>query len=180
MIQPTGEEDITSQVLARSIPAAISKTAIQNVRVFDGNRFMEPRTVVLDGGNIVDSESIETTVDGSGQFLIPGFFDTHLHISTLAGLENATSYGLTTVMNMACRNCAACWPLRDQIGLASFFSAGIPATGANSSHAKSMQLPDSMVTHPDTNMTELVAQAFSNSSDFYKTTAEINEPTQQQ
>ncbi|KAI1379891.1 hypothetical protein F4677DRAFT_407930 [Hypoxylon crocopeplum] len=176
-----GEYDVISQVLARSPPPAMAKTAIRNVRVFNGDRFSAPKTILLDGGYITDRfGGIETVIDGTGQFLIPGLFDSHLHISDLSGLENATSYGLTTVMNMACRNYAACWPLRNQTGLASFYSAGIPATGVNGSHAKSMNLPPSMLTYPDTNITEMVTQSFSNSSDFYKITAEVGGPTQQQ
>ncbi|OTA97584.1 hypothetical protein M434DRAFT_391774 [Hypoxylon sp. CO27-5] len=174
-------EDVISEVLARSPPPAMSKTAIQNVRVFNGNEFTPPKTIILDGGHITEcSDDIETTIDGNGQFLIPGLFDSHLHISDLSGLENATSYGLTTVMNMACRNYPACWVLRNQTGLASFYSAGIPATGVNSTHADNMKLPPSMLTYPDSNITEAVVQSFGNNSDFYKITSELNGPSQKQ
>ncbi|KAI0376040.1 hypothetical protein F5Y04DRAFT_267359 [Hypomontagnella monticulosa] len=181
LVPSSSEEDVISQVLARSPSSATSKTAIRNVRVFNGYHFTLPTTIIFDGEYITDDvDTIETTIDGTGQFLIPGLFDSHLHISDLSGLENATSYGVTTVINMACRNYAACWPLRNQAGLASFYSAGIPATGVNSSHANSMKLPPSMLTYPNTDITELVSQAFGNSSDFYKITAEIMGPSQQQ
>ncbi|KAI1408290.1 hypothetical protein F5Y13DRAFT_173029 [Hypoxylon sp. FL1857] len=83
-------------------------------------------------------------------------------------------------MNMACRNYPACWVLRNQTGLASFYSAGIPATGVNSTHANNMKLPPSMLTYPNSNITEAVIQSFGNTSDFYKITAEVNGPSQKQ
>lgn len=54
------------------------------------------RTVVLEGGRITDdSNAVETTIHGSGQFMIPRTLRFSLHVPGFSALENATSYGLT-------------------------------------------------------------------------------------
>ncbi|KAI3319422.1 hypothetical protein HD806DRAFT_548015 [Xylariaceae sp. AK1471] len=79
------------------------KTAVQNVRVFDGQGFTGPQSVIFaDGYIMADTEGIETVVDGTGQFLIPGLIDSHVHVPDIDGLASIAFYGVTTALNMAC------------------------------------------------------------------------------
>ncbi|RFU78496.1 amidohydrolase [Trichoderma arundinaceum] len=168
-----------NDMIRRQEPAPRTKTAIRNVRVFDGSKFSALQTVVIDGENVSnDTSDIETTVDGNGGFLIPGLIDSHVHISNVAGLEALTSYGVTTAMVMACRNYTQCAPLRNLEGVASFISAGIPATGPGSQHSRTFNLTAPYLIYPDANATAVVSYTFGNGSDFYKITAEINGPSQ--
>ncbi|KAL7924462.1 hypothetical protein ACQKWADRAFT_269307 [Trichoderma austrokoningii] len=166
-------------MIRRQEPAPRTKTAIKNVRVFDGTKLTALQTVVIDGELISnDTSNIETTVDGNGGVLIPGLIDSHIHISTIAGLEILASYGVTTAINMACRNYTQCAPLRNVEGVASYISAGIPATGPGSQHSKTFNLTAPYLIYPDQNATEVVSYTFGNNSDFYKITAEVNGPSQ--
>ncbi|GFP57826.1 hypothetical protein TASIC1_0009016300 [Trichoderma asperellum] len=168
-----------SDMVQRQKPAPRTKTAIKNVRVFDGVKLTGFQTVIFDGEYISnDTSNIETTVDGNGGILIPGLIDSHVHISSIAGLEILASYGVTTALNMACRNYTQCAPLRNVDGVASFISAGIPATGPGSPHSKTFNLTAPYLIYPDQNATEIVSYTFGNNSDFYKITAEINGPSQ--
>ncbi|KAH6608443.1 amidohydrolase [Trichoderma cornu-damae] len=168
-----------NDMMRRQEPAARTKTAIQNVRVFDGTGLSALQTVVIDGENIGnDTGGVEVTVDGNGGVLIPGLIDCHVHVSNVAGLEALASYGVTTAMVMACRNYTQCAPLRGLEGVASFVSAGIPATGPGSQHSKTFNLSAPYLVYPDDNATAVVSYAFGNGSDFYKITAENNGPGQ--
>ncbi|KAI0538253.1 hypothetical protein GGR58DRAFT_468840 [Xylaria digitata] len=172
--------DIQSQKYARRTPPVSTKTAIQNVRVFDGQTFTNPRSVVFANGHITAcTKDIETVIDGTGQFLIPGLIDAHVHVPNIIGLSSITSYGVTTVLNMACRDYAVCAALRNhnQTDLASFLSAGIAAVG-NSSGNGALQPPPDQLVYPDIDLSQLVAWAFGNGSDYYKLVAKPSSLTQ--
>ncbi|RWA12450.1 hypothetical protein EKO27_g2637 [Xylaria grammica] len=165
--------DIQDQIHARPVPLASTKTAIQNVHVFDGQGFTNPRSVVFANGQLTaDTVGIETVVDGTGQFLIPGLIDAHVHVPDIAGLANITSYGVTTALNMACRDYMACAALRNhnQADLASLLSAGVAAVGNGTGNGALQPPPDQLV-YPDTDLSQLVAWAFGNGSDYYKIVA---------
>ncbi|KAI0543775.1 hypothetical protein F4679DRAFT_567577 [Xylaria curta] len=174
--------DIQAQVCARQAPPASTKTVIQNVRVFDGQGFTNPQSVVFANGRITaDILNAETVVDGTGQFLIPGLIDAHVHVTDLKGLVNITSYGVTTVLNMACADYAACAALKNnnQTDVASVFSAGYSAVGYASGNGALQPPPDRLV-YPDTDLPQLVAWAFGNGSDYYKMVAKPASLTQEQ
>lgn len=84
-------------------------TAITNVTVIDAiNGVRENQTVVFDGDEIkfVQSADAEVaaaeTIDGTGQYLIPGLWDFHVHLSyddrfTASMPAQFLSYGITSV-----------------------------------------------------------------------------------
>jgi imidazolonepropionase-like amidohydrolase len=167
-----------STLVRRSAPARQIKTAITNVRVFDGSCFTRPKTIFVDKGVFTDNgDGITTTIDGSGKYIIPGLIDSHIHISDIVGLENATSYGMTTAMNMACNNYTVCSLLKRQEGLADFLTASQPAVGPNSTHARFQNLPPSKLVTDASNATDLAQWAVGNGSDWFKITLEINGPS---
>ncbi|RYO96170.1 hypothetical protein DL765_011651 [Monosporascus sp. GIB2] len=166
--------------MRRSHPAGPpSKIALTNVRVFNGYRIGTPETIVIDGDVIgKDLSGVKDAIDAKGRILIPGLIDSHIHIPDMAGLEELTSYGVTTALSMSCRNYTRCHALRGHHGLASFFSAGVPATGPGSSHARTFSVPPEQLIYPTSDPTAVVGYAFGNGSDWYKVTAETNGPSQ--
>ncbi|RDW65137.1 hypothetical protein BP6252_10788 [Coleophoma cylindrospora] len=149
------------------------KTALTNVCVFDGWSIGEPTTVVIDGDSITfDSRGVLRTIDGEGGVLLPGLIDSHVHLSSLASLETLSSYGVTTAMDMGCGNYTLCSALRDQIGLTSYFGAGIGAVAPNSTHVTVFG-SKGIVTEPS-EAPEFVAHVFGNGSNYMKIISEPN------
>jgi len=70
-------------------------------------------------------------VDGQGGVVLPGFIDSHAHPDTIAALEDLASFGVSTVLTMACYDYDVCNGLRDQVGLAQYFSSGLAAHGSS-------------------------------------------------
>ncbi|WP_433825928.1 amidohydrolase family protein [Actinoplanes sp. CA-015351] len=79
------------------------KTAIINVRIFDGTAVLDATTVLLDGDRItaVGSEppADATIVDATGATLLPGLIDAHVHTNP-ANLALALRFGVTTELEM--------------------------------------------------------------------------------
>ncbi|KAI1161789.1 hypothetical protein F5B18DRAFT_420021 [Nemania serpens] len=174
--------DIQDQALARRTPPTSTRTAIHNVRVFDGQEFTDPQSVIFANGHITaDTEGIETEIDGTGQFLIPGLIDAHVHVPDVAGLVSITSYGVTTALNMICRDYAACAALKNnnRTDVASLLSAGVAAVG-NATGNGALQPPPDQLVYPDTDLPQLVTWAFGNGSDYYKIVAKPASVTQAQ
>lgn len=95
--------------LSSSATEAQSTSLIRNVRVFDGERIVERRDVLVSNGVIgqVAAPGLPvprgaTVVDGTGRTLLPGFIDSHVHLSdsAAADLRQALSLGVTTVLDM--------------------------------------------------------------------------------
>ena len=88
-----------------SATAPNQKTAIINVRVFDGHEVgRDSTTVVIDGDRIVSASNAEgagTIVDAEGGVLIPGLIDSHCHVDTEAKLKALPTYGITTALDMS-------------------------------------------------------------------------------
>jgi len=80
--------------------------AIQNVRIFDGERLTSPATVLVRGGRIaavgqsVDLSGVSELIDGRGQTLLPGLIDSHFHLDGPESYRSALAFGVTTVMDM--------------------------------------------------------------------------------
>lgn len=86
-----------------------SGTAITNVTVIDAvNGVRNNQTVVFDGDEIVSVQAdgaelnVASSIDGSGQYLIPGLWDFHVHLTyddrlTAVMPEMFLSYGITSV-----------------------------------------------------------------------------------
>ena len=65
--------------------AAAAPTLVRDVRLFDGERVHERRSVLFDQGVIVDADyrgaapGDARVVDGQGRTLMPGLIDAHTH-----------------------------------------------------------------------------------------------------
>ena len=98
---PTTEQSASAELA--------SGTAITNVTVIDAvNGVRDNQTVVFDGDEIVAVQAagaelnVASSIDGSGQYLIPGLWDFHVHLTyddrlTAVMPEMFLSYGITSV-----------------------------------------------------------------------------------
>ena len=81
---------------------------IRNVRVFDGERVLEQRSVLVENGTIssITERDLHVpygeVIDGRGRTLLPGLFDAHVHLAANPepALCQALSLGITTVLDM--------------------------------------------------------------------------------
>ena len=79
--------------------------AVRDVRLFDGEQFVEQATVVVRAGRITEAGpgvAVPTdlqVVDGRGRTLLPGLIDAHVHTWGDA-LAETLNFGVTTVLDM--------------------------------------------------------------------------------
>ena len=100
---------VAAVVLAPRVTRAQGAFVVRDVRLFDGERVTEHRSVLVRDGTIADLGGAELAVpagvrvvDGRGRTLMPGFIDAHVHVSdsTEADLRQALAFGVTTVLDM--------------------------------------------------------------------------------
>jgi imidazolonepropionase-like amidohydrolase len=118
---------------------------IRDVRVFDGANLFEHRDVVVEGDKIVgvapagSASSAGESIEGTGQTLLPGLFDAHMHLPADAesALRQCVALGITTVLDMFGNPALA--ELRQRLAtdeawreVSEFQFAGIGATGPGS------------------------------------------------
>lgn len=105
-----------------------TKTAITNVRVFDGTKFGRETTVVIIGDKISNANPAGATiVDGSGGYLIPGLIDTHSHIQSCSYLDAMRQWGVTTTLDMGTYPYSTVTACRG-LGITDVFGPGQAAT----------------------------------------------------
>ena len=95
---------VEAKTKAIAAPQA-ARTAILNVRLFDGEHGVARTTVVFEGDHIVavgpdvKAPADAQIVDGAGKTLLPGLIDAHTHAYGDA-LERALVFGVTTELDM--------------------------------------------------------------------------------
>jgi imidazolonepropionase-like amidohydrolase len=112
------------------------RTAVTNVRVFDGRQLLSLGTVVIEGGRIGASGVADEVIDGAGGVLMPGLIDAHVHLHDRHTLELLTGFGVTTALDMACAPPELVGSLRSVPGLTGIRSAGTPAVAPGSMHSR--------------------------------------------
>ncbi len=81
-------------------------TLFKNVRVFDGDTVIARCDVLIKGGRIVEvTSSINppkgaNLIDGEGHTLMPGLFDSHVHVIHPQALRQCLIFGVTAVIDM--------------------------------------------------------------------------------
>lgn len=154
------------------------KTAITNVRVFDGAQLSPPTTVVIEGDSIGTDDSAANKIDGEGGVLLPGLIDAHVHLTKLEDLRRLAKAGITTAMDMAC------WPpdlvnsLRNLRGLTDIRSAGTPLTSPGSAHSHIPNMPKDALISDTKQARNIVARRIAEGSDYIKLIADVPGPPQ--
>ncbi|AJC60733.1 hydrolase [Streptomyces sp. 769] len=115
--------------------SAALKTALTNVRVFDGQRLTDPTTVVIDDGTIGTDADGARPLDAGGAVLPPGLIDAHVHLHGPEFLDRLAARGVTTALDMA-NSPEQLAMLRDVPGTTSVRSAGTPVIGPGGPHSR--------------------------------------------
>lgn len=147
---------------------ANGKTALRNVRVFDGHRLTEPTTVVIDGAVIGTDPTGAADMDGHGAILLPGLIDAHVHLSGDESLDQLASHGVTTALDMATWPREELDPLRNRPGTTDIRSAGTPIIGPGGVHAQLPGLAERAVIRSVAEAETLVAARAAAGSDYIK------------
>ncbi len=158
--------------------ARAGKTAVINVRVFDGTALSEPVTIVIDDGVISVDPAGAEVIEGDGGTLLPGLIDAHIHLHDAQTLDQLCTHGVTTALDMAS------WPppkvncLRNQFGRTDIRSAGTPATASGSAHSHIPGFPSAGLVDGPTVAAQFVAERIADGSDYIKILADIPGPDQ--
>ena len=162
------------------VVAAQSSFVVSDVRLFDGERASERRSVLVENGRISRIGGPELrfppnteVVDGRGRTLLPGFIDAHVHLtdSTEADLRQAASLGVTTMIEMF--NAGARFErvkairAADPSDLADVRTAGVGAT-APGGHPSQMGGPPFPTIRDSTEAEAFVEARVREGSDFLK------------
>ena len=146
--------------------------AIANVKVFDGNKLTDERTVVIDHGVILDATTADTTVDGQHGTLLPGFIDSHVHLMNVAQLEQGTQWGCTTMLDMGSQSMALTNSLRHRQGLADIRGVGNPASAPGGMQTTRMGMPASSALTGPADADRFVAERVVEGADYIKVIVE--------
>ncbi|KAA2253843.1 amidohydrolase family protein [Solihabitans fulvus] len=152
--------------------AEAGRTALRDVRVFDGRELSPPRTVVIDGGVIGTDASGARVVEAGGAVLLPGLIDAHIHLYDRDSLRRLRDHGVTTGLDMATWSLELLASLRGIPGLTDIRSAGTAALGPGGQHAKFPGVPaDAIVLDPE-QARRFVDTRVAEGSDYLKIVAE--------
>src|SRR5271156_4571292 len=86
-----------------------SSFVIRNARVFDGEKIISGASVLVTDGKIaavgssIQAPSDARIVDATGDTLMPGLIDSHVHIWNRDVLASAIAFGVTTELDMFMR-----------------------------------------------------------------------------
>ncbi|MFI6172029.1 amidohydrolase family protein [Nocardia sp. NPDC051052] len=147
---------------------AIGKTALYNVRVFNGHGLTEPTTVVIDGAVIGTDTDGADSVDGHGAILLPGLIDAHVHLAGKESLDQLAAHGVTTALDMTTFPPEKLAGLRNQLGTTDIRSAGTPIIGADGTHARIPGLAEHAVIHGPEQAEAMIAERAAAGSDYIK------------
>ena len=175
MSTPVLKAVFAATCLTLSSLALAAATLVQDVRVFDGKAVHERRSVLFDGGVIVDADfrgappAGSRIVRGAGRTLLPGLIDSHTH--AFRQLDLPLLFGVTTQVDMF-----TAVPLMQEVkgsmaagrnaGRADMFSAGTLATAPNG-HGTQYGLPIPTLSRPD-QARDFVDARIAEGSDFIK------------
>ena len=87
-------------------PDSSGTFVIRNVRIFDGERVISEREIVVTNGVIAaigDAGQMPpnaNAIDGAGNTLLPGLIDSHTHGPMPAQMKQAVLFGVTTQLDM--------------------------------------------------------------------------------
>ena len=145
----------------------MSTIAITNVHVFDGNELSMQRTVVIENGRISSLTTGEIVIDGQGGTLLPGLIDSHIHLIGVKDLQQATDWGVTTMLDMATHPHELVDSLRNRPGLSDILSCYYPASAPGSIQAK-MGFPASSIVNGPWDTDRFVAEQIAFGADYIK------------
>jgi hypothetical protein len=157
------------------------KTALRNVRVFDGRQLLPPATVVLDGDRIgADASGAKMVIDGAGAVLLPGLTDAHLHLDGRSALERLVRFGVTTALDVANAPPEFVDSMRGIPGLTDIRSAGTAALAPDSIHSHIPEIGERGLIRTAGDAERFVTERFAEGSDYLKILIDLPGPSPDQ
>ncbi|MBS2549990.1 amidohydrolase family protein [Catenulispora sp. NL8] len=146
------------------------RTAVTNVRVFDGRRLLPVGTVVFEQGRLVADTTTgqARVVDGGGGVLLPGLIDAHVHLYGRENLEQLAAFGVTTALDMGSAPPEFVDSLRGIAGFTDIRSAGTPAIAPGSGHSHIPVVGQRGLVHGAHAAAAFVAERVAEGSDYIK------------
>jgi imidazolonepropionase-like amidohydrolase len=120
-------------------------TAIKNVNVFDGEKLVTGKTVVIENGLISDKTTSDNVIDGSGCTLLPGFFESHTHLYSIKNLKQSARFGITTMLDMGTPSHELVDSLKNLQGLPDVLSPYQMASGKGSIQTRFLGFPETTI-----------------------------------
>jgi len=150
---------------------------IRNVRIFDGERVIEANSIAVAHGKIVGvgtnvaSPPDAQVVDGSGDTLLPGLIDSHVHAWVRDVLEMGLVMGVTTELDMYMRwEDSLKWRAEESKGaadIADFRTAGT-AIAVAGGHGTEADLPPMIPISRPNEAQAFVDERIAHGSDYIK------------
>ena len=167
----------------------MAKTAITNALVFDGHSLHKDLKVIFENGLITSIDSSPdisniTVVDGTGQTLLPGLIDAHIHINnepsaSLRLLQQLLHSGITTALDMGYLKSSVRETLRSHPDMTEILSASNFATSTGSIHSRFPHTSVSSLIDSPSAAVEFVSDRVAEGADYIKIIADIPGPTQE-
>ncbi|GKU24234.1 amidohydrolase [Clostridium folliculivorans] len=141
---------------------------IKNVKIFNGIECIEADKIVIEDGYITDKAEGDIEIDGSGCTLLPGLIDAHIHLYQIKNLEEASRYGITTMMDMGTRSPKVVDGLKNLSGLPDILSSYSPAFTSGSNMPSKMGYSDSSYVISITDAERFVNEQIELGADYIK------------
>jgi imidazolonepropionase-like amidohydrolase len=143
------------------------RTVITNVRVFDGERVLDQRTVVINDDHIGIDPAGARIIDGADGTILPGLIDAHVHVGAREHLEAARRAGVTTMLNMGGFDVAGFAALRELDGLPQLRTSHAAAL-RQGEFAQRMGFPAEVLLSEPDQIDDWVAEHVRNGADYIK------------
>ncbi|KUJ12636.1 hydrolase [Mollisia scopiformis] len=165
------------------------KTVIINGLVFDGHELHQNLAVAIENGVIsnlgnVPDTSYTTIIDATGQTLLPGLIDAHVHLT--ADLENTCHLltqmaraGITTALDMGYLPKPIRDAVRDQPGMTDIRAAGNYATSTGSTHSRFPHISKESLVDSSELAISFVQTRIAEDAEYIKIVADIPGPSQE-
>ena len=165
-----------------------TKTTIINALVVDGQELHENLSIIIESGLITAiTDSPDTTnatiIDASGQTLLPGFIDAHVHL--MGDVETVNSLltqmakaGVTTALDMGFFPKPIRDAVKSQPGKTDFGSSGHFATATGSTHSRFLGTKDNLIDTPEAAVAFVKAR-IDEDADYIKIVADVPGPSQE-
>lgn len=165
------------------------KTTIINALVFDGYMLHQNIAVTIENGLISDVSSFadtsdSSTIDATGQTLLPGLIDAHVHLigdaeTVCLLLTQMAKAGITTGLDMGMMLKPVQDAVRGRLGMSDFRSSGNYATSTGSTHSRFLHTSkESLVDSIEMGVNFVQARVLEG-ADYIKIVADIPGPSQE-
>ncbi|KAF2118064.1 amidohydrolase [Lophiotrema nucula] len=167
--------------------------SITNARIFDGDKIARPEdqeVITIDETGLISGGLVGSTIDGKGMTLLPGLWDTHVHLSTPEGpalstaksiplLNNMIRCGITTAIDCGRMDREQYDSIRARDDLPDVRFAGNFATSTGSIHSKFLMADKESLVDDVEAATEFVNQRIKQGAQYIKIVADTPGPSQE-